>query len=55
VDSNLISKKKEYKSVSFSGNIYPATSFGRLLENLDYRVPYISMGIQHLRNILKGR
>ena len=52
---HLISQKSESKKVSFSGNIYPNSIFGMFLERLDYHAPQFSMGMQHLRNMLKLR
>ncbi len=53
--AHLISQKSESKKVSFSGNIYPDSRFGMFIERFDYYVPKVSMGIQHLRNMLKLR
>jgi hypothetical protein len=54
-NSELIFEKQEDKAVQFSGNIYPATRVGRVLENFDFAMPTISMNALHIRNIFRGR
>ena len=52
---NLISNKTETNRIKISGNIYSDNRLGRMTNLLDHTFPDFGYGLQHFRNMLRGR